>query len=100
MLSPDDTEKLVDGFIAALLERSFHDITIREIATRADLPLNKVLMQVSSKLDLLQAYTDRIDALVLDEDDPEMADEPVRERLFDVLMRRYDAMLPDKLSLI
>lgn len=104
MLSPEETEALVDSLLAALLTRSFHDITLRDVAAgareQADLPLAKVLMQVSSKLDLLERYAARIDGEVLAEDDPDMADEPVRERLFDVLMRRYDALLPDKLSLI
>lgn len=100
MLSPEETEALVDSLLTALLTRSFNDISLREIATGADLPLAKVLMQVSSKIELLEAYAARIDQLVLAEDDPDMADEPVRERLFDVLMRRYDALLPNKLSLI
>jgi len=33
---------------------------------------------------------------VLDGSDPDMAEEPARERLFDVLMRRIEALAPDK----
>lgn len=100
MLSPEETNALVDSLLAALLTRSFNDISLRDIAADADLPLAKVLMQVSSKMELLEAYAKRVDAQVLAEDDLDMAEEPVRERLFDVLMRRYDALLPNKLSLV
>lgn len=100
MLSTEDTQALVDSLLDALLTRSFNDITLRDVAAQADLPLAKVLMQVTSKMELLEAYAARIDGDVLAEDDPDMADEPVRERLFDVLMRRYDTMLPNKLSLV
>lgn len=100
MLNAEETNTLVDGLLTALVTRSYNDITLREIASQADLPLAKVLMQVSSKMELLEAFAARIDAQVLAEDDPDMAQEPVRERLFDVLMRRYDALLPNKLSLI
>jgi AcrR family transcriptional regulator len=100
MLSPEQTDALVDSLLKALLTGSFHDITLRQVAADADLPLAKVLMQISSKMELLEAFAKRIDEAVLAEDDPDMADEPVRERLFDVLMRRYDALLPHKLSLI
>lgn len=100
MLSPEQTDTLVDSLFNALLTRSFHDITLRQIAADAELPLTKVLMQVSSKMELLEAFARRIDQEVLSGDDPDIADEPVRERLFDVLMRRYDALLPHKLSLI
>lgn len=100
MLSTEDTQALVDSLLEALLTRSFNDITLRDVAAQADLPLARVLMQTSSKMELLEAYAARIDSEVLAEDDPDMADEPVRERLFDVLMRRYDAMGPNKLSLV
>lgn len=100
MLSPEQTDQLVDSLLDALLTRSFHDITLRQIAADAEMPLAEVLMQVSTKMELLESYAARVDREVLAEDDPDMADEPVRERLFDVLMRRYDALLPNKLSLI
>lgn len=100
MLSPEQTDQLVDSLLDALLTRSFHDMTLRQIAADAEMPLAEVLMQVSTKMELLESYAARVDREVLAEDDPDMADEPVRERLFDVLMRRYDALLPNKLSLI
>ncbi|MBV6656411.1 MAG: TetR/AcrR family transcriptional regulator [Devosiaceae bacterium] len=100
MLSSDQTDAVIDSFLALLMTRSMGSIAMREIATGADVPLADVLLTFSSKLDVLEAFAARIDAQVLAEDDPDMASEPARERLFDVLMRRYDALLPHKLALI
>jgi hypothetical protein len=50
----------------------------------------------SSKIEMLAAYMRDVDRAVLDGIDPGLADEPPRERLFDVLMRRLDILAPDK----
>jgi hypothetical protein len=45
---------------------------------------------------ILAAHIKEIDKTVLSDNDADMADEPARERLFDVLMRRIEAMTPYK----
>ena len=47
-----------------------------------------------SKGAVLAGFSRRIDRAVLAQDDGELADENPRERLFDVLMRRLEAMAP------
>ena len=45
---------------------------------------------------MLAAHMREVDRAVLDGIDAGMADEPPRERLFDVLMRRLDMLAADK----
>ena len=45
---------------------------------------------------MLAAYMREVDRAVLDGIDEGLADEPPRERLFDVLMRRLDILAADK----
>jgi hypothetical protein len=47
-------------------------------------------------LAIYAAHVKAIDAIVLDGGDGDMAEETTRERLFDVLMRRLEAMAPYK----
>ena len=100
MLNKTETKAAISAFMTALLTTPYADIRLRDVAEGAKVPLGKLLMSFSSKLDLAEAFAARIDETVLAEDDPDMVDEPARERLFDVLMRRYDALVPYKLSLI
>lgn len=100
MLASSEKNAAIDAFLMALMTTPYSDITLRDVAARADLSLAKLAMDVSSKLDLIEGFAHRIDETVLAGDDPDMGDEPVRERLFDVMMRRYDALLPHKLALL
>lgn len=100
MLNTTETEAVIDAFMMALMTTPFSDIRLRAVAEAADVPLAKLLMTFSSRLELFEGFAKRIDEVVLAEDDPDMAEEPARERLFDVFMRRFDALLPHKLALI
>lgn len=100
MLTKAQSTKTVDAFMNLLVTESFSSVTLRGVADEANVPLAKLVMTFSQKTELLDAFASRIDEIVLADDDPDMGDEPARERLFDVLMRRYDALLPYKLALI
>lgn len=100
MLNKTETKAVVKALTDALMTTSFNDISLRAVADKANVPLAKMLMSYSSRLDLFEAFAKQIDEVVLAEDDPDMAEEPARERLFDVMMRRFDALVPYKLALI
>lgn len=100
MLTKSQTKASIDAFMTLLMTRSYGAITMRDVAREAKVPLAGLLMSFSGKDDLIAGYAAGIDAAVLEGDDPDMSEEPARERLFDVLMRRYDTLLPDKLALI
>lgn len=77
-------------------ERRFEDIAMSEIARRAGLTLADFRDQFPSKGAILGAYSRMIDRKVLDGVSDDLIAEPAKERLFDVLMRRLDAMAPHR----
>lgn len=94
-----DRDKAVDALMALLAEHSFMDIGLAEIAGRAGLKLSQLRAEFGSPLAIYAAHVKDIDRKVLDGGDTELtdqADESARDRLFDVLMRRLDAMAPYK----
>ena len=72
------------------------DTSLGDIAAAAGLTLAQLRGIFPSKTAIIAAYTTRVDEAVLNDIDPELADKSSRERLFDVLMKRFDAMNPHK----
>ncbi len=91
-----DRDKAIDALMALLAEHSFEEIGLAEVAGRAGIKLSALRTEFGSTLAILGAHIKDIDKAVLDGSDPDMAEEPPRERLFDVLMRRIEAMTPYK----
>ena len=91
-----DRDKAVDALMALLAEHSFEQIGLAEVAGRAGLKLSQLRAEFGSTLAILAAHIKDIDNAVLAGGDADMAEEPVRERLFDVLMRRLEALAPYK----
>ena len=75
-------------------ERRFEDISVRDISKAAGVSLADFRNSFPSKGAVLAGLSRRIDHAVLAQDNGELADENARERLFDVLMRRLEAMAP------
>src|SRR5688572_18471732 len=93
---PNPRDPVIDAFMALLAEKRFEDIGFAEIAARAGVSLAELRGKYASKLDMLAAHMREVDRAVLAGIDPDMAEEPPRERLFDVLMRRLDTLAPHK----
>jgi AcrR family transcriptional regulator len=91
-----DRNKAIDAMIALLAEHSFEEIGLAEIAGRAGLKLSQLRAEFGSVLAVYAAHIKDIDQRVLAGGDADMAEEPPRERLFDVLMRRVEALAPYK----
>ena len=96
-----DRDKAIDALLALLAEHSFEDIGLAEVAGRAGLKLSQLRTEFGSTLAIVGAHIKDIDRAVLaggtaDKALEELAEEPARERLFDVLMRRLEALAPYK----
>src|SRR5215467_121122 len=91
-----DRDKIIRAFFALLAEKAFEDIEYGEIATRAGVPLATLRNEFGSKFSIVAAYVKAVDRKVLEGGDADMAEEPPRERLFDVLMRRLEELSPDR----
>jgi AcrR family transcriptional regulator len=91
-----DRDKAIDALMALLTEHSFEQIGLAEVAGRAGIKLSQLRAAFGSTLAIFAAHIKDIDRAVLDGGDADMTEEPVRERLFDVLMRRLEALAPYK----
>ena len=92
-------EKIVSAFMALLADRPIEEISFADVASRAGLSLAECRAEFSSLMGVLAAEVKNVDQQVLAGADPELAGEPPRERLFDVLMRRIEALAPHKAAI-
>jgi AcrR family transcriptional regulator len=90
--SPRD--RVIDALMALCAEKPFGDIGLAEIAERAGVSLAEFRDLFPSKGAILGAFTKRIDHIVLEGTTGELAEEPARERVLDIMMRRFDALRP------
>jgi AcrR family transcriptional regulator len=92
-------EKIIDALMELLAEERVEDIGFGAIARRAAVSLADCRAEFRSVLAVLAAYTKEIDRQMLAGGDADTAEEPPRERLFDVLMRRLEALAPRKAAI-
>ncbi len=91
-------DRLVDAALALAARQGWRDTGLGEIAAEAGLPLGEAYAACPSKLAILAAFHQRIDRAALAAGAAEQDAAP-RDRLFDVLMRRFDALQPHKPAL-
>ncbi|MDP2621509.1 MAG: TetR/AcrR family transcriptional regulator [Hyphomicrobiales bacterium] len=89
-------EQVVEAGLALAAEIPWAEIKLQDIAARAKLPLADVVEVFPTKLSVVCGFMRHIDRKVIENLDPELAGEPARERLFDVLIGRFEALNPYK----
>jgi AcrR family transcriptional regulator len=98
--SPDgpstDREKIVAAFLSLLADKPIEKIAFADIAASAGVSLATLRGEFASKLAILAAFLKEMDRKVLAGGEADTAEEPARERLFDVLMRRLEALTPHR----
>ncbi len=89
----DPREKVLDTFLELVAERGYADVSLADVATAAGRGKAELYRLYPDKVALVSGFMARIDGEVLAATpaagDPE---ETVRDRLFDMLMRRFDAL--------
>ncbi|WP_068086309.1 hypothetical protein [Polycladidibacter stylochi] len=85
-------QKVLNHFINVMGEVNYTEIQFSDIAQRCEMSLAEVHTCYRSRDELLSAFLHKVDQEVLANIDSDMAEEPARERLFDVLMTRLDIM--------
>ncbi len=86
--------RIVEALMELAAERQWEDITLSDVAGRADVTLSQFRDCFPSKGAALAGFSRMIDKKVLEESSADLAGESARDRLFDLLMRRLDAMAP------
>src|SRR5579862_3824370 len=91
-----DREKVIAAFLSLLAETPIEGIGLAEIAADAGISLAQLRGEFASPIAIYAAHVKAIDRAVLAADLSDMAEEPPRERLFDVLMRRLEVLAPHR----
>ena len=89
-------ERIIAAFMSLLADKPIERIGLAEIAREADVSLVELRDLFGSTFAILAAQIKETDRTVLAADAADMAEEPPRERLFDVLMRRLEVLEPHK----
>src|SRR5262249_46962651 len=90
-------EAALDAFLGLITEKGFAAVSLRDVAAAASLGLAELYRIYPDKAALMSAFTARIDRDVLAGTQAQLdPEETVRDRLFDVMMRRYDALRPHR----
>lgn len=92
-------QRIIEALMEWLAEKPFEQVSLGDVARRAGVSLAQLRGEFSSLPAILAAYMKEIDRKVLASDLSDMADESSRERLFDILMRRIEALTPHKAAL-
>lgn len=98
----DDFSKRSKAVQAALnlaKERPWSDIGLTDIARAADLSLADLRREFTCKTDILRAFQAELDAETLARAKPAGEAQSPRDRLFDIVMTRFEAMQPYKPAL-
>ena len=91
------SDAILDAFLTLVAHKGYREVTLRDVAAAADTGLADLYRLYPDKMALVAGVVARVDAAVLAgtprQVDPE---ETARDRLFDVMMRRYDALKPHR----
>jgi len=90
--APTDIDLIVDAGLIEAAAMGWRHLSMSAVAARAGLDLGAVLIHAPTRVHLLALLLDRLDRRMLaGVKTPDEADS-VRDRLFEVAMRRFDAM--------
>ena len=90
---------IIEALMLLAAERDWNDFSLSDVAKEAGVPLSDFRDLFPSKGAILGAFSRQIDQIVLKGATDDLQDESAKDRLFDVLMRRLDAMRPYRAAL-
>jgi AcrR family transcriptional regulator len=91
-----DRDKIIAAFLNLVAEKPVEQIGFAAIAEASGVSLAQLRGEFPSTLAILAAHIKSIDRAVLSQDFADVEEEPARERLFDVLMRRLEILSPHR----
>jgi AcrR family transcriptional regulator len=96
---PREADRIIDAALVRIAQDGWRRLSLAAVAGEAGLPILRVYRNFRSRQAILCGFLRRIDETVLAEPPPAEDDERPRDRLFDLLMRRFDALRPYKPAL-
>jgi AcrR family transcriptional regulator len=89
-----DSDRIIDAALACIARQGWRRLSLADIAAEAGLPILRVYRLFASKPAILRGFFRRVDEAVLAAPLDSEPDERPRDRVFDLLMRRFDALTP------
>ncbi|MEX2200713.1 MAG: helix-turn-helix domain-containing protein, partial [Dongiaceae bacterium] len=86
----DPVERIVDVAMDLAVERGWGNLTLADIAAAAEIPLAEVHRHFTTRQAILDGLRRHADRAVMAAGP--VTEGPARDRLFEVLMRRFDAL--------
>lgn len=94
----DARDAVIDAAMACIARDGWRRLSLADVAAEAGVPLAGVLIPFPTKYAIVNAFQDRIDAQMLTAADRNATagedGTDTRDRLFDLLMERFDALAP------
>ena len=94
-----DADRIIDAALARVASEGWRHLSLATIADAAGLPMLSVYRTFGSKQAILRGLYRRVDEAALAEPPSAEPAERPRDRLFDLLMRRFDILQPYKPAL-
>lgn len=92
--SRSEADRIIDATLALIPTEGWRGLSLSAIAAAAELPLLQVYRTFRSKQAVLRGLYRRVDQIVLADPPQAESDERPRDRLFELMMRRFDALRP------
>ena len=89
-------QKIIDAVMALAAERRWDEVTLEAVAERAGVTLAELRGEFDGRLSMLADFIRSVDEKALSGIDGELAREAPRERLFDLLFARFEALAPHR----
>ncbi|HWK87671.1 MAG TPA: TetR/AcrR family transcriptional regulator [Xanthobacteraceae bacterium] len=94
--SANNRDKILEAFLSLLAETSFEKIGLAAVAGKAGVSLAEMRKYFGSTFDMVAGFVRATDEKVLAGGDVDDAQATTRDRLFDVLMRRFEVLTPNR----
>lgn len=95
--STDPRGRIIYAFLQLAADRDYRSIGLADIATAAKVPLADLRALYDGKPGILSDFARRTDEAVLAKGPAQGAE--ARDRLFEIMMRRFDALAPHKAAI-
>jgi AcrR family transcriptional regulator len=106
MATEKQRQRIVESLMALAGEKAWSEISLADVAARAAVPLATIRSAYAGRREIVADFVARIDAKLLDEAEKDRAtdegigdgdaEQPPRDRLLDVILRRLDLLAPYK----